>query len=74
MLVNGKNVGNIKAQAGWREYGLSIDSKQLSPGKNCITFKFKYATSPAETGGRDTRKLAMAFDWLRLEDATATER
>ena len=74
VLVNGKNVGNIKAQAGWREYRLSIDSKQLSPGKNCITFKFKYATSPAETDGRDTRKLAMAFDWLKLEDATATER
>ena len=74
VLVNGKNVGYIKAQAGWREYGLSIDSKQLNPGKNCITFKFKYATSPAETDGRDTRKLAMAFDWLKLEDATATER
>ena len=73
VIVNGKNVGNVKAKQGWQEYRLLIDSEQLKPGKNRITFKFKHAKSPAESGGRDSRKLAMAFDWLRLEDATGAE-
>jgi len=73
VMMNGKNVGNVKAKQGWQEYRLLIDSEQLKPGKNRITFKFKHAKSPAESGGRDSRKLAMAFDWLRLEDATGAE-
>jgi len=73
VMMNGKNVGNVKAKQGWQEYRLLIDSELLKPGKNSITFKFKHAKSPAESGGRDSRKLAMAFDWLRLEDATGAE-
>jgi len=73
VVLNGKNVGNIEAKPGWQVYRLLIDSEQLRPGKNRITFKFKHAKSPAESGGRDRRKLAMAFDWLKLEDATGAE-
>jgi hypothetical protein len=74
VILNGQNIGNIEASPGWREYRLAIDPEHLRPGKNHITFKFKHAKSPAETGGRDSRKLAMAFDWLRLEAAEAVEK
>lgn len=73
VVLNGKNVGNIEAKPGWQVYRLLIDSELLKPGKNRITFKFKHAKAPSESGGKDRRKLAMAFDWLRLEDATGAE-
>lgn len=74
VILNEKYVGNIETKRGWQVYRLLIDSEQLRQGKNRITFKFKHAKSPSETGGRDKRKLAMAFDWLRLEDVTKTEK
>ena len=74
VTLNGKNIGTIVIQPGWHQYRLQIDPHHLKSGKNSITFKFRHAKSPLESGGRDTRKLAVAFDWLRLEDGGRLER
>lgn len=73
VILNGKDIGTIVMQTGWHEYRLQIDAAYLKLGKNSVTFKFRHAKSPSESGGRDTRKLAVAFDWLKLEDAATLE-
>jgi hypothetical protein len=73
VIVNGEDIGTIVMQPGWHEYRLQIDATHLKLGKNSVAFKFRHAKSPSESGGRDTRKLAAAFDWLKLEDAATLE-
>jgi len=68
VILNGENIGTIVMQPSWHKYKLQIDPRHLKSGKNSVTFKFRHAESPSESGGQDTRKLAAAFDWLRLED------
>jgi len=68
VILNGENIGTIVMQPGWHKYKLQIDPRHLKSGKNSVTFKYRHAESPSESGGRDTRKFAAAFDWLRLED------
>lgn len=68
VILNGKDIGTVVMQPGWHEYRFQIDATHLKSGKNSVTFKFRHAKSPSESGGRDTRKFAAAFDWLRLED------
>ena len=70
--LNGKHTVEVATKGDWQEYCLEINPSQLRPGKNTIIFRFKNTVSPAETGGNDKRNLAMAFDWLSLEDFTET--
>ena len=72
VFMNGKNAGDFDVKRGWQKYCAVIHPGQLKKGKNSISFRFKYAKSPAEDGGKDKRELAMAFDWLSLEDFTET--
>jgi hypothetical protein len=70
IVFNEKDADTLEILPGWREYRLQIPSSHVRSGKNSLTFNFKHTKSPSDFGGRDTRKLAMAFDWLRLEDTT----
>lgn len=67
VVFNGMEIDTIEILPGWNEYRVRIPSDNLRVGKNSLTFNFKRAQAPSERGGRDTRKLAMAFDWLKIE-------
>jgi hypothetical protein len=66
---NGVRLNTIDITRDWHEYKVWIPSYQLRAGKNSLTFNFRRAQAPSEFGEKDTRRLAMAFDWLRLEDS-----
>jgi hypothetical protein len=68
VILNENHAGEFEATPGWEEYRLPIGPDYLRPGKNRILFRFRHVKSPAETGSKDERKLAMAFDWLGFED------
>jgi hypothetical protein len=67
IVLNGRNIQTIDINPGWYCYDVQIPYNHFKSGKNSIIFNFKHAEAPSESGGRDTRKLAMAFDWLRIE-------
>jgi hypothetical protein len=58
-------------QAGWI-YSASIpaDAIARNPGELVLTFTVDRVVVPREIGLNDDRALAIALDWLRIEDAT----
>lgn len=66
--VNGRRVGELALQRGWRSYRLALPATALRSGINTIRFVYGVATSPAEAivGSADPRVLAVAFDRLEL--------
>ena len=62
--INGEFLRTVGTTSGWNEYTVRIPPSKIIAGDNRLAFKFKIARSPAESGGKDKRKLAVAFDWL----------
>jgi hypothetical protein len=73
IVFNESDICTIDIQLGWHEYRIPIAAKHLKIGKNILTFNFKYPKASSEFAGKDCRKRAMAFDWLKLEDAATLE-
>lgn len=71
ILINGKMICSIDVRPGWHEYEMPVTSKHLKLGKNLMTLSFKHPKDPSRFSDSDSRKLAVAFDWLKLEDASA---
>jgi hypothetical protein len=67
--VNGIHIGSIKPIKAWQEYSVPINSNYLNFGPNKITFTYKETRSPSESGSGDKRELAVAFDWIIMENA-----
>jgi len=68
IVVNGRDVCKIDVQPGWHEYNIPVPANHLKIGKNVLRFDFRYPKNPTEFAEGTSRRLAVAFDWLRLED------
>jgi hypothetical protein len=68
IAINGKEVTIIDLRSGWNEYKIRVAAKDGKVGKNVISFKFNYPKSPSIVSKNGTANLAVAFDWLKLED------
>jgi len=66
--INGKRISTIDLQPEWNEYVIPVPASYFRVGKNAISFKFKYPKDPSTLPGNDPQNLAVAFDWLKLED------
>jgi hypothetical protein len=66
--VNGRPVGALALETGWRSYRVPLPASALKGGINTIRFTYGVVASPAATvpGSLDTRELAVAFDRLEL--------
>jgi hypothetical protein len=66
--VNGALQDRLTLTPGWGEYRLRIPARAFRVGLNGMTFKYGYAREPAKViaGNADTRKLAVAFDYVAL--------
>jgi hypothetical protein len=72
--VNGVLVGGVDLPANaWTVASFPVPAGALSPGVNVVRFEFSRAVSPAsvERGNGDRRPLAVAFDFVKIEPATA---
>jgi hypothetical protein len=68
VFFNGNYVTSLNLNKGWSEYNVSIPEKFVKKGINFLEFGYRYAESPKDHGiNDDARKLAVAFDWLKLE-------
>jgi hypothetical protein len=67
--ANGREIDSVVMRTGWNEYTVKIPASYLNVGKNQLSFIYKIAKPPAGGGGTDTRSLAVAFDWLKIEDS-----
>jgi len=68
IIVNASVIFTIDVQPGWHEYNIPVPASYLKIGKNVLRFDFRYPKNPAEFGEGTGRRLAVAFDWLSLED------
>jgi arylsulfatase A-like enzyme len=52
-----------------KEYQIAIPQTALVPGKNRLEFRYAYVGAPAdvEKGPKDRRRLAVAWDYIRLD-------
>jgi hypothetical protein len=69
LIINETIVESIKLVKAWEEYAISVNCNYLNYGSNKITFIYKDAQSPSKSGSSDRRELAVAFDWIRIENA-----
>ncbi len=67
--INGTFIGSLKLIRTWNEYMISVDGRFLNLGPNRVTFIYKETQSPSKFGSRDTRELAVAFDWIKIESS-----
>jgi hypothetical protein len=68
IAVNGRAIGTVELADGWHEYRLPVAAAGFIDGINQIRLTFDHLASPAQVlGSSDTRTLAAAVDWLRLE-------
>ena len=61
---NGKELGKVKMAQGWHEYRLRLPAGALRPGRNALTFAYRYTIRPAidcAASLDETRELAVAF-------------
>lgn len=67
LRVNGQYIDTIGINMKWDQYSVTIPGRSIIQGTNILTFHYKQAQAPTETGGKDNRKLAVAFDWIFLQ-------
>jgi hypothetical protein len=69
IYVNKRLVSEVPLEAdGWQLYTVNIPKTYLTPGMNSLRFVYRNTSSPAEIypGSKDERRLAVAFDFIRL--------
>jgi hypothetical protein len=68
VAVNGHTIGAVVLAEGWQEYRLPVPSTDVAGGINQVTLMFNHLASPAQVlDSSDTRMLAAAVDWVKLE-------
>lgn len=67
LLVNGRVIGEREIGGDWIRLEVPTESSQWRSGVNRVTLRFRRATSPAEVGGNDRRRLAAAVDYVRIQ-------
>jgi hypothetical protein len=69
IFVNGALLGALELEGGWHTYQLDLPPSSLRLGVNSIGFRYGYTASPAQAipGSTDTRRLAVAFDYLTVQ-------
>jgi hypothetical protein len=72
--VNGLAAGEMALAPGVREYTVAVPARLLRRSLNGIRFRYGRATSPRSVkAGDDPRPLAVLFDEIRLEQASASQ-
>ena len=68
LRLNGAPLTELVLERGWRSYQIALPAALLRSGRNTLGFDFAYAATPAGglLGSEDERRLAAAFDWIRL--------
>jgi hypothetical protein len=69
IYVNGQFLSEVRLEADrWYRYTIYLPRTFLTLGQNTLRFVYSYTASPAEIvpGNRDTRRLAVAFDFIAL--------
>jgi hypothetical protein len=73
LLVNGEALGEAQTVTvdGLHEYRFALPADVAGNGKHLtLTLDYDTAITPAEVGeGGDTRKLAVAVDWIRFTES-----
>lgn len=71
VYVNGALHERLTLARGWTQYKLKLPASLFRTGLNQVTFKYGYAIEPAKVipGSVDTRRLAVAFDYVALRRA-----
>ncbi len=64
--VNGVAAGAVELEVDIGRYTVPLPAGMLRFGRNLVTFRFAYTASPQDHGGRDSRSLAVAFDFIAL--------
>jgi hypothetical protein len=66
---NGTRVADVLLDRGWNDYEVTIPKRLIRPGgaNNEMAFRFDSAAAP---GGRDVRRLAVAFRYVEIGAAT----
>jgi hypothetical protein len=69
VYVNGHHMRDITlTNEGWQVHSFGLPRSSLSEGINVFRFAYRYAVSPREVmpQSQDSRRLAVAFDFLRI--------
>lgn len=69
VFVNDSRVGELVIPPAPSELSISTPWSVWANGENVLRFRFSRADAPADRmgGTTDGRKLAVAFDWIRIE-------
>lgn len=68
IYMNNEKIKDIPINYGWHQYSIRVEKQIFHLGKNSMKFEFKRSQAPAEFDGTDSRKLSVAFDWLKIEN------
>ena len=68
VFVNGTRIGEVMIAAEPSEYSIDTPWSVWDSEENTIRLRFSRADAPRERiqGAEDSRRLAVAFDWLRV--------
>jgi hypothetical protein len=68
--LNGQPLGELTLAPGWTERSIAAPAAAWRNGLNTLAFDFGRAAAPADLDPKatDHRKLAVAFDWIAIED------
>ena len=71
VYLNGTFHDRLTLERGWAQYLVRVPAHRLPAGLNEVTFKYGYVREPAKVlpGSTDTRRLAVAFDYVVLRRA-----
>jgi mannosyltransferase len=71
--LNGTLAGEVALEPAWSEYTLPVPARFWKNGANTITLDFARALAPAAADPRatDRRPLAVAFEWIAVDDDAA---
>jgi len=67
--MNGQAFDRIVLRPEWAGYTVTVPRQRVTPGENRLEFHYSYAEAPAQVlkGNPDRRRLAVAWDFLRVE-------
>jgi hypothetical protein len=65
-ILNGAAIATTQLRGGFAIYDLAIPVSRLRTGENTIEFRYRYSGRPGFAGTRDTRELAVAWDWIEI--------
>lgn len=68
IYINDKYLTKLSLKKEWAKYSLDVPGSFWIKGNNLVKFKYGWIISPGEVSDSpDTRKLAVAFDYISLE-------